>query len=127
MNPVDHLIKKVCKYVSFGQPVSSGSLVSQRSSDPRMPMQAFYLTLQPKSEQEHYYHEVWLKKEGSFAITEAWYKDSTVTRSLVQDNISYEQLINAIGEEHSHHVVLRMTEIVKKSEREDWRPYARRA
>ncbi|KEQ23756.1 hypothetical protein [Paenibacillus tyrfis] len=81
MNPMDHLIKRVSKYVSFGQPVSSGSVVSQRLSDPRMPMQAFYLI---------------------------------------------EQLINAIGEEQSHHVILRMTEIVKKSEREDWRPYSKR-
>jgi S-adenosylmethionine:tRNA-ribosyltransferase-isomerase (queuine synthetase) len=127
MQSVDQLIRKVSRYVSFGQPVSSGSVVSQRISDPRIPMQAYYLSLKAQSEQDQYYHEVWLKKEGSFAITEAWYKESSVTRKLHRDNLSYEQLTLAIGEEEANAIMMRITEIIKKSEKEDWRPLSRRA
>ncbi|MEK8132384.1 hypothetical protein WMW72_31245 [Paenibacillus filicis] len=127
MQSIDQLIRKVSRYVSFGQPVSSGSVVSQRISDPRIPMQAYYLSLKAQNEQDQYYHEVWLKQEGSFAVTEAWYKDSTVTRKLHLDNLNYEQLIVAIGEEDANAVMMRITEIIKKSEKEDWRPFSRRA
>lgn len=127
MSSVEHIIKKVSRYVSFGQPVSSGSVVNQRISDPRIPMQAYYLTIQSKNEQENYYHEIWLKKEGAFAITEAWYRESNVTRKLLKDNLSYDQLKNSIGDEDSNNILMRMTEIIKKSEKEDWRPLSRRA
>lgn len=124
---IEHLIRKVSRYVTFGQPVSSGSVVSQRLSDPRIPMQAYYLTLQEQNKQEQYYHEVWLKKEGSFAVTEAWYKDNSVTRKLYKDNLSFEQLSRLIGKEESNAVMMRISEIIKKSEKDDWRPYIRRA
>ncbi|MHC2203492.1 hypothetical protein [Paenibacillus sp. PvR053] len=127
MTSVEHTIKKVSRYVSFGQPVSSGSVVNQRISDPRIPMQAYYLTIQSKNEQENYYHEIWLKKDGDFAITEAWYRESNVTRKLLKDNLSYEQLKTSIGDEDSNNILMRMTEIIKKSEKEDWRPLSRRA
>ncbi|TVY05528.1 hypothetical protein [Paenibacillus cremeus] len=123
---IDNLIRKMSKYVAFGNPVSAGSVVSQRLSDPRIPMLAYYLTMQSKNEQEQYYHEVWLKKEGSFAITEAWYKESNVTRKLLQDNLSHDQLQRSIGEEDYSNIVLRITEIIKKYEKQDWRPQSRR-
>ncbi|CAG7656467.1 hypothetical protein ACFQI7_18825 [Paenibacillus allorhizosphaerae] len=128
MNPtsIEHLIRKVSKYVSFGQPVSSGSVISQRISDPRLPILAYYLNMKLQNEQEQYYREVWLKKDGSFAITEAWYKDSSVTRKLYQDQLTADQLKHAIGEEELNSVILRMTEIVKKFERDDWKPQSRR-
>ncbi|SDB99273.1 hypothetical protein SAMN02799630_05852 [Paenibacillus sp. UNCCL117] len=127
MHSVDQLIRKVSRYVSFGQPVSSGSVVSQRLSDPRIPMQAYYLTLTTQNERDQYYHEIWLKKEGSFAITEAWYKESSVTRKLHQDNLSFEQLTLSIGEENANAIVMRITEIIKKSEKEDWKRFSVRA
>ncbi len=127
MQPVEQLIRKVSRYISFGQPVSSGSVISQRLSDPRIPMQAYYLSLRTQNEQDQYYHEVWLKKEGYFAITEAWYKESSVTRKLHQDNLTFEQLALSIGEEDANAIVMRISEIIKKSEKEDWRPLSRRA
>ncbi|CAG7614938.1 hypothetical protein PAESOLCIP111_01763 [Paenibacillus solanacearum] len=128
MNPasIEHLIRKVSKYVSFGQPVSSGSVISQRISDPRIPMQAYYLNMKLQNEQEQYYHEVWLKMNGSFAVTEAWYTDSSVTRKLYRDPLTADQLQQVIGEEEFSGIVLRMTEIVKKFEKDDWRPQSRR-
>jgi hypothetical protein len=127
MDNIDHLIKKVSTCVSFGQPVSSGSVMSQRLSDPRMSIMAYYMCMKTINEAEHYYHEVWLKKEGLFVITEAWYKESNVSRKLLHDNLSFEQLKETFGEEEANSVVLRMTEIIKKSEREDWRPNSKRA
>lgn len=127
MSSVEHILKKVSRYVSFGQPVSSGSVVNQRISDPRIPMQAYYLTIQSKNEQDNYYYEVWLTKDGEFAITEAWYRESNVTRKLLKDNLSYDQLKKYIGDEESNNILMRMTEIIKKSEKDDWRPYSRRA
>jgi len=128
LNPtsIEHLIRKVSKYVSFGQPVSSGSVISQRISDPRLPILAYYLNMKLQNEQEQYYREVWLKKDGSFAITEAWYKDSSVTRKLYQDQLTADQLKHAMGEEELNSVILRMTGIVKKFERDDWKPQSRR-
>lgn len=128
LNPasIEHLIRKVSKYVSFGQPVSSGSVISQRISDPRIPMQAYYLNMKLQNEQEQYYHEVWLKMNGSFAVTEAWYTDSAVTRKLYRDQLTADQLQQVIGEEDFSGIVLRMTEIVKKFEKDDWRPQSRR-
>ncbi|WP_248930154.1 hypothetical protein [Paenibacillus hamazuiensis] len=123
MDNIDHLIRKVSKYVSFGQPVSQGSLVSQRISDPRIPILAFYLGIQQMEGQNDYYHEVWLKKEGTFAITEAWYRGSNVTRKLLMDNLNFEQLKKNFGDDNANSVVLRITEIIKKSEKTDyWRP-----
>ncbi|TBL71371.1 hypothetical protein [Paenibacillus thalictri] len=120
MENIDHLIRKVVKYVTFGQPVSQGSVVSQRISDPRIPILAFYLSLQQIDEKEQYYHEIWLKKEGMFAITEAWYRGSNVTRKLLKDHLNFEQLRTEFGEEIANNVGLRITEIIKKSERADW-------
>ncbi|ALS23544.1 MULTISPECIES: hypothetical protein [Paenibacillus] len=125
MSSVEHIIKKVSRYITFGQPVSSGSLVNQRISDPRIPMQAYYLAIQSKNEQENYYHEIWLKKEGEFAITEAWYRENNVTRKLLKDHLSYDQLKNSIGDEEANHILMRMTEIIEKSE-DGWGPYSRR-
>lgn len=122
---VEQLIKKLSKYVSFGQPVSSGSVVSQRISDPRIPIQAYYLSIKSKSEDEPYYHEVWLRKDGLFAIIEAWYRESNVTRKLLKDSLDYNALKEQIGPEDIGQIVVRMTEIIKKSEKEDWRPQAR--
>jgi hypothetical protein len=127
MDNIDHVIKKVSTCVSFGQPVSSGSVMSQRLSDPRMPISAYYLSMKTINETEHYYHEAWLKKEGAFAITEAWYKDSNVSRKLLKDNLTFVQLKETFGEEEANSVVLRMTEIIKKSARDDWRPNSKRA
>ncbi|NHN29330.1 hypothetical protein [Paenibacillus agricola] len=127
MDKINQIIKKVSTCVTFGQPVSSGSVMSQRLSDPRMPIMAYYMSMKMIEEAEHYYHEAWLKKEGLFAITEAWYKDSNVSRKLLKDNLTFEQLKEEFGEEESNAVVLRMTEIIKKSEREDWRPTSKRA
>lgn len=121
MQHVDLLIKKVSKYVPFGQPVSSGSVVNQRISDPRIPMQAYYLTIKMLCEKESYYHEIWLKRECLFAITEAWYGASSVTRKVFKDNLNYEQLKETIGEEESSGIIMRFTEIIKKSEKDDWR------
>lgn len=121
MDHIDHLIHKVSKYVSFGQPVSEGSLVTPRISDPRIPIAAFYLGIQKMEGSENYYHEVWLKKEGLFAITEAWYKeDSKVFRKLLSDNVTFEQLKMKIGEDNATGIALRITEIIKKSE--GWKP-----
>ncbi|MFH5185968.1 hypothetical protein ACHHV8_26840 [Paenibacillus sp. TAB 01] len=128
MENFDILFKRVSKYVVFGQPVASGSVVNQRLSDPRIPMSACYMTLKVQNEGEHYYHEVWLKKEGLFAITEAWYKDSSVSRKLLHDNVGFAQLKELFGEEESGSVIVRMTEIIKKSERDEWqRQIPRRA
>ncbi|WP_240420911.1 hypothetical protein [Paenibacillus periandrae] len=127
MDNIDYVIKKVSTCITFGQPVSSGSVMSQRLSDPRISILAYYMSMKMINEAEHYYHEVWLKKEGLFAITEAWYKDSSVSRKLLHDNLTFEQLKGHFGEEEANSVVLRMTEIIKKSEREDWRPQTRRS
>lgn len=124
---IEHLIRKLSKYVTFGQPVSSGSVISQRLSDPRLSLQAYYLNMKQQNEQDQHYHEIWLIKEGSFAITEAWYKGSTVTRKLYKVSMDHEQLKKQIGEEEFNGVILRMTEIVQKFEKDDWRPQARRA
>jgi hypothetical protein len=124
---IDYVIKKVSTCITFGQPVSSGSVMSQRLSDPRMPISAYYMSMKTMNEAEHYYHEAWLKKEGLFAITEAWYKDSTVSRKLLHDNLSFEQLKEFYGVEEATSVIMRMTEIIKKSERADWRPVSKRA
>lgn len=126
MDNIDHLIRKVSKYVSFGQPVASGSVVSQRVSDPRIPILAYYLSLKVQEEEQNYYHEVWLKKDGKFAITEAWYQESRVTRKLYKDNLSYDQLKVEFGEEEAHSIALRISEIIKKSEKEDWKPFSKR-
>jgi hypothetical protein len=127
MDNIDHLIRKISKYVSFGQPVASGSVVSQRVSDPRIPILAYYLSLKAQAGEDNYYHEVWLKKDGKFAITEAWYRESSVTRKLHLDNLNYEQLKAAYGEEEAHSIALRISEIIKKSEKEDWRPFPKRS
>ncbi|SFL12512.1 hypothetical protein SAMN03159341_103359 [Paenibacillus sp. 1_12] len=127
MDNINYVIKKVSTCITFGQPVSSGSVMSQRLSDPRIPISAYYMSMKTINEMEHYYHEVWLKKEGLFAITEAWYKDSSVSRKLLHDNLTFEQLKELYGEEEANSVILRMTEIIKKSEREDWRPQSRRS
>ncbi|WP_426449311.1 hypothetical protein ACP26L_30835 [Paenibacillus sp. S-38] len=123
---IEHLVKKVSKYVTFGQPVSSGSVVSQRLSDPRIPILAYYLINKQQNQEEQHYHEIWLKKDGSFAVTESWYRESNVTRQLLKDNLSFEVLQNHISEEDAEAIVIRLTEIVKKSEKEDWRPLSRR-
>ncbi|UQZ85927.1 hypothetical protein SK3146_05217 [Paenibacillus konkukensis] len=120
MSDLELLIKKVSRYVSFGQPVSSGSVINQRISDPRVPISACYMSMKLMNEQEHYYYEIWLKKEGMFAVTEAWYKETTVSRSLLYDDLTYEQLAEVYGEEDSRTVIMRMNEIIKKSENEDW-------
>jgi hypothetical protein len=127
MDNIDHLIRKVSKYVSFGQPVAEGSVISQRISDPRISILAYYLGIQAVKEEENYYHEVWLKKEGLFAITEGWYRASNVTRKLFCDNLTFEQLKDKIGEDQAHGIALRITEIIKKSEREDWKRYDSRS
>ncbi|MCR8636661.1 hypothetical protein [Paenibacillus radicis (ex Xue et al. 2023)] len=127
MDNIDHLIKKVSKYISFGQPVSSGSVYSQRISDPRIPMSAYYMSMKLRNEEEQYYHEIWLKKEGHFAITEAWYKDSNVSRKIFQDNVSYDDIKSTFSEEDAHGLAIRMTEIIKKSEKEDWSSTRKRA
>ncbi|MDF2960589.1 MAG: hypothetical protein K0S39_2324 [Paenibacillus sp.] len=127
MDNIDHIIKKVSKYVSFGQPVSSGSVFSQRISDPRIPMLAYYMSMKLRNEEEHYYHEIWLKKEGLFAVTEAWYKESNVSRKIFQDNVTYEHIKNTFGEEEANALVIRMTEIIKKSEKDDWSSSRKRA
>ncbi|MDQ1910320.1 hypothetical protein RAC89_07385 [Paenibacillus sp. GD4] len=124
MDNIDHLIRKVSKYVSFGQPIASGSVVSQRVSDPRIPMLAYYLSLKALEDDKNHYHEVWLKKDGLFAITDAWYRESTVSRKLLQDNLTFEQLKKHYGDEESHNIALRISEIIKKSEKEDWKPYS---
>ncbi|OXM85314.1 hypothetical protein CF651_17150 [Paenibacillus rigui] len=122
------LFKRVSKCVVFGQPVASGSVVNQRISDPRIPMSACYMSLKVQNAEENYYHEVWLKKEGHFAITEAWYRDASVTRKLLHDNVCFSQLQQLFGEEETASVVMRMTEIIKKSERDEWqRQMPRRA
>lgn len=126
MDKIDYIVKKVSTCITFGQPVSSGSVMSQRLSDPRIPISAYYMSMKMINEMEHYYHEVWLKKEGLFAITEAWYKDSNVSRKLLHDDLTFEQLKGTYGEDEANSVVLRMTEIIKKSERDDWRPQSRR-
>ncbi|MGG2196404.1 hypothetical protein [Paenibacillus validus] len=126
MSSIEYLIRKVSRYVTFGQPVSSGSVISQRLSDPRIPMLAYYLGLQEQDKENQYYHEVWLKKEGTFALTEAWYKGSMVTRKLYKDNLSFEQLTGIIGEEDANAIIMRFNEIMKKSEKDDWRPYSLR-
>ncbi|WP_192701317.1 hypothetical protein [Paenibacillus sp. OAS669] len=120
MEHVDLLIKKLTKYVSFGQPVSSGSVFNQRISDPRIPISAYYMTMKPHNEEERCYHEVWLTKEGLFAITEAWYTDTMVKRKLIHNDLTYEQLIEVHGEDEAKGVVVRMTEIISKSESDDW-------
>jgi hypothetical protein len=120
MENIDHVIRKASKYVTFGQPVSSGSVVNQRISDPRMTISASYMSMKLQNEDEHYYHEIWLKKEGTFAITEAWYKDSYVTRKLLKDNLSFETLTEEFGEEEANNLIVRLTEIIKKSEKEVW-------
>jgi hypothetical protein len=127
MDNIDHLVKKVSKSVSFGMPVSSGSVMSQRLSDPRLSMSAYYMTMKTINEQERFYHEIWLKKEGNFAVTEAWYTESNVSRKMLKDNLSFEDLKTNFGQEYAHSVLARMTEIVEKAEREDWRPNSRRA
>jgi hypothetical protein len=127
MDNIDHIVKKVSKYISFGQPVSSGSVFSQRISDPRIPMLAYYMSMKLQNEEEHYYHEIWLKKEGLFAVTEAWYQGSNVTRKIYQDNVTYEQIKALFGEEDAHSLAIRITEIIKKSEKEDWSSTRRRA
>lgn len=120
MEHIDLLIKKLTKYVSFGQPVSSGSVFNQRISDPRIPIAAYYMTMKLHNEEERCYHEVWLTKEGLFAITQAWYSDTTVTRKLVHNDLTYEQLKETMGEEEAKAVVARIAEIISKSEAEDW-------
>ncbi|WP_028552551.1 hypothetical protein [Paenibacillus sp. UNC451MF] len=120
MEHVDLLIKKLTKYVSFGQPVSSGSVFNQRISDPRIPISAYYMTMKLHNEEERCYHEVWLTKEGLFAVTEAWYTETTVTRKLLHNDLTYEQLMETYGEEEAKSVVVRMTEIISKSEADDW-------
>jgi hypothetical protein len=120
MENIDHVIRKVSKYVSFGQPISSGSVFNQRISDPRIPMLAYYMSMKLQNEEEHYYYEIWLKKEGGFAITEAWYKESNVTRKLLKDNVTFEYIVSSFGEEEANNLIIRMTEIIKKSERDDW-------
>jgi hypothetical protein len=127
MENIDHVIRKVSKYVTFGQPVSSGSVFNQRISDPRIPMLAYYMSMQLQNEEEHYYHEIWLKKEGCFAITEAWYKESNVTRKLLIDNVTFEYIASSFGEEEANNLIIRMTEIIKKTERDDWSSSRRKA
>ncbi|WP_281885094.1 hypothetical protein [Paenibacillus sp. YYML68] len=127
MIAADQLIRKVSKYVTFGQPVASGSVISQRLADPRIPILAYYLTLIAQEGEKDYYHEVWLKKDGSFALTEAWYRESTVSRKLLKDDLSYEQLLETIGETEVNAIMMRISETIKKSERDDWRRYSSRA
>lgn len=128
LHSINQLIRKVSKYVTFGRPISSGSVISQRISDPRIPIQAYYLAIQSKNEQENYYHEVWLKKEGTFAITEAWYtNENNIIRKLLKDNLSYEQLKAAIGDDQIHSIMFRITEIIKKSENDVWKPLSSRS
>lgn len=120
MENIEHVIKKVSKYVTFGQPISSGSVYSQRLSDPRIPIVAYYMSMKKQSENEEYYHEIWLKKDGTFAVIEAWYKESIVSRKLLHDNLEFDQISSLFGEEEASHIILRMTEIIQKSEKEDW-------
>ncbi|TDG00398.1 hypothetical protein [Paenibacillus piri] len=124
---INRVIKEVSKYISFGQPVSSGSVFNQRISDPRIAMQAYYMSMKLRSEEEHYYHEIWLKKDGTFAITEAWYHGSTVSRKLYRDNVAFDDIVQTFGDEEANAVLVRMTEIIKKSEREDWSSSRKRA
>ncbi|AEI45376.1 hypothetical protein [Paenibacillus mucilaginosus] len=123
---IEHLIKKVSKYVTFGQPVSSGSVVSQRLSDPRIPILAYYLINKQQNQEEQHYHEIWLKKDGNFAITESWYRESNVTRKLLKDHLSFEALQKDISAEDAEAIVIRLTEVIKKSEMDDWRPLSSR-
>jgi hypothetical protein len=127
MEKIDHIIKKLSKYISFGQPVASGSVFSQRLSDPRIPILAYYMSMKLQNEQENYYHEIWLKKDGYFTITEAWYQDSFVNRKILRDNVDFEQLKAAFGEDEANALLVRMTEIIRKSEKEDWSPTRKRA
>ncbi|WP_269869766.1 hypothetical protein [Paenibacillus caseinilyticus] len=120
------MIKKASKYVTFGQPVSSGSVISQRLSDPRIPIVAYYLMNQLQNPEEQHYYELWLKKDGNFAVTESWYRESNVTRQLLRETLSFEQLRAMISEEEAESIIIRLTEIVKKSEKDDWKPLARR-
>jgi len=120
MDNIDPIIKKVSKYISFGQPVSSGSVFSPRVSDPRIPINAYYMSMKLLNEDEHYYHEIWLKNDGQFAITEAWYQGSNVSRKLYKESATYQQITDAYGEEDAGALLLRMTEIIKKSEKQDW-------
>ncbi|MCZ8523645.1 hypothetical protein [Paenibacillus sp. KR2-11] len=126
MNSIENLIKKASKYVTFGQPVSSGSVISQRLSDPRIPIVAYYLMNQLQNPEEQHYYELWLKKDGNFAVTESWYRESNVTRQLLRETLSFEQLRAMISEEEAESIIIRLTEIVKKSEKDDWKPLARR-
>lgn len=120
MDHVDLLIKKLTRYVSFGQPVSSGSVFNQRISDPRIPISAYYMTMKLHNEEDRCYHEVWLTKEGLFAVTEAWYTETNVTRKLLHNNLTYDQLKETMGEEEAKAVVVRIAEIISKSEADDW-------
>jgi len=125
LDNVDHLIKKVSKHVSFGQPVASGSVINQRISDPRIPILACYMTMKPHNGEDNCYYEAWLEKDGVFAVTEARYKETTVTRSLLHSNLTYEQMKEVYGEEDVHAIVSRMVEIIKKSENDDWSRFRR--
>lgn len=122
----EFLIRKVTQYVSFGQPVASGSIISQRLSDPRIPIQAFYLTMQMIDQEQHYYHEVWLKKDGDFAVLEAWYRETNVTRKLLKERMNFAQLKEEKGPDFASQITMRITEILKKSDRDGWRKSTRR-
>ncbi|MFE5318573.1 hypothetical protein ACFQ88_07685 [Paenibacillus sp. NPDC056579] len=120
MDNLDPIIKKVSKHVSFGQPVAAGSVINQRISDPRIPISACYMTMKLHNKEDICYYEAWLQKDGLFAVTEAWYKETTVRRNLLHADLTYEQLQEVYGVEDVQAVVSRMIEIIKKSEQDDW-------
>lgn len=113
----ERMLRKVVMLVPFSYPLVEGTTIHTNSSDPKLKIKCFYLTVIHQEDNQGI--EVFIRPDTSFVVTRATYHYSTydmkVSRQISGDSVPYAKLPDFIGAENMRLIDDRLSYYLLKS------------